>query len=620
MQKYLKYKKMLEGGIIAAKMVRHYQRKSDKGSFSQENMKSAVEAVLKHGTKYMTAAKLFHVDRMTLKRHTSMQLKNPSVSHKACYSHAQVFSATEENMLADYLLQASKMHYGLSTRMTRKLAFQFAGANSKRMPASWTDNAIAGVDWLHGFMTRMPQLSLRSPEATSLARSTAFNRHNIDMFFNNLNEVRSRHQYGPEDIYNVDESGLVTVQKPVKVIANKGTRQVGRMTSAERGTLVTICCAVNAIGNAVPPLFVFPRVNFKSHMLTGAPVGSVGVANVSGWMTADNFLEWMKHFFQHTKCSLEHPVLLLLDNHESHVSVACLDLAKENGITLLTFPPHCSHKLQPLDRSVFGPLKKFYNASCDSWLMSNPRPMTIYDISSIVSLPYSQAFTQKNIKAGFAVVGIEPYSRNVFHDDEFLGSAVTDRPDLPSTSAITAQPPVSLMSHVQDSGEPLAHATTTGQQPLTTDTHECQPEPGDVVTPTHNVLIPSTLSSCSVNTVTGSEPITPEDIMPFPKAAARKKTGARRPQKTWILTDTPERQLLALQQKAAKRKGVKAIDSKKVKVKAGKKSGGKIKKNCASAKATIRKELFSGAIEVTEAQAESSAQPTIVDEQVSDID
>jgi len=65
-----------------------------------------------------------------------------------------------------------------------------------------------------------------------------------------------------------------------------------------------------------------------------------------------------------------------------------------------------------------------------------------------------------------------------------------------------------------------------------------------------------------VNTVTGSEPITPEDIMPFPKAAARKKTGARRPQKTQILTGTPERQLLALQQKAAKRKVLKPVTQK----------------------------------------------------------
>jgi len=252
-----------------------------------------------------------------------------------------------------------------------------------------------------------------------------------------------------------------------------------------------------------------------------------------------------------------------------------------------------------LDRSVYGPLKKFFNASCDSWLMSNPRPMTIYDISSIVNLPYSQAFTPKNIKAGFAVAGIEPYNRNVFDDDEFLGSAVTDRPTLPSMSAITAQPPVSLMSHLQDNGEPSANATTTEHQPSTTGTHECQPQPADVSTPTHNVLIPSTLSSCSVNTVglNGSEPITPEDIMPFPKAAPRKNTGARRAQKTRILTDTPERQLLAAQQKTAKRKGVKVSDSKISKEKKAKKSSEKNKtvdtknkKNCATAKPTVKQQ------------------------------
>ena len=29
---------------------------------------------------------------------------------------------------------------------------------------------------------------------------------------------------------------------------------------------------------------------------------------------------------------------------------------------MLSFPPHCSHKLQPLDRSVFGPLKDFISS------------------------------------------------------------------------------------------------------------------------------------------------------------------------------------------------------------------------------------------------------------------
>lgn len=37
----------------------------------------------------------------------------------------------------------------------------------------------AGPDWLRTFMSRWSELSLGSPEATSLARATAFNQHNV---------------------------------------------------------------------------------------------------------------------------------------------------------------------------------------------------------------------------------------------------------------------------------------------------------------------------------------------------------------------------------------------------------------------------------------------------------
>ena len=45
-----------------------------------------------------------------------------------------------------------------------------------------------------------------------------------------------------------------------------------------------MCCCVSAAGMALPPAFIFLKVRFASHMLRGAPAGSLGLANPSGWM------------------------------------------------------------------------------------------------------------------------------------------------------------------------------------------------------------------------------------------------------------------------------------------------------------------------------------------------
>jgi len=216
---------------------------------------------------------------------------------------------------------------------------------------------------------------------------TAFNRHTVKEFFDNLQLVCSRHHYDPASIYNADESGLTTVQKPV---AGCGHCRLWRKTSRE-----------NNIGRKGNSYFIYPRVNFKKHMIAGGPAGCVGVANPSVWMNAVGFHEWINHFIKHVKCSQDAPVILILDNHESHITIEVLDTAKNNGITMISLPPHCSHKLQPLDRSVFGPLKRFYNASGDSWMLSNARPITIFYIARIVRPAYDQAFSKASIESGF---------------------------------------------------------------------------------------------------------------------------------------------------------------------------------------------------------------------------
>lgn len=114
-----------------------------------------------------------------------------------------------------------------------------------------------------------------------------------------------------------------------------------------------------------------------------------------------------------------------MDNHSSHLSIAAIDFCKSNGIVMLTFPPHCSHKLQPLDRSVYGPLKKMVNSASDSWMRMNPgKTMTIYEIPGLVRTALPAAATPKNIQAGFQCCGIWPYNPNIFEDSDFAPSQV----------------------------------------------------------------------------------------------------------------------------------------------------------------------------------------------------
>lgn len=116
---------------------------------------------------------------------------------------------------------------------------------------------------------------------------------------------------------------------------------------------------------------------------------------------------FLKHFAKHTKVSAEKKVILLLDNHSTHISVKAVNYFKANETVLLSLPPHCSHKLQPLDRSVYGPLKKAVNLAGDAWMKVNPsKTMTIYDVPSLIRTALPTAGSPSNIQAGFRSTGI----------------------------------------------------------------------------------------------------------------------------------------------------------------------------------------------------------------------
>ena len=74
-------------------------------------------------------------------------------------------------------------------------------------------------------------------------------------------------------------------------------------------------------------------------------------------MDSELFVLWFKDIFL-PHCGAKRPVLLVMDNHDTHCTLEVLKLAKENNVTLLGLPPHTTHILQPLDVAIMRPLKK----------------------------------------------------------------------------------------------------------------------------------------------------------------------------------------------------------------------------------------------------------------------
>jgi len=228
-------------------------RKSDRGSWSSDNIKLALEA-LSDGVPLKTCATQFSIPRNTLHRHWKKALKKAPGACKL--GKPTMLGDKAEQELAEYILALEDRGFGLTPKDVRSLVFDYAEQNN--IPNNFNKmDRMAGLDWWSGFHQRhLSMLSIRKPEALSLSRAQCMNQPAVNKYFDILD--REMKKLGltdkPASVYNCDESGLSLVPESQKIVGRKGKKNVYQITSGERGVLTTVLPCYNAAGDYIPPM------------------------------------------------------------------------------------------------------------------------------------------------------------------------------------------------------------------------------------------------------------------------------------------------------------------------------------------------------------------------------
>lgn len=318
---------------------------------------------------------------------------------------------------------------------------------------------------------------------------------------------------------------------------------------------------MSATGHYIPPMLIFPRARLTESLKTGAPPETLFSCNGSGWMSMADFNMWFDHFLEHTRPTAASPVLLILDGHVTHTkNIAFLEKAQQNHVTVVSLPPHCSHRMQPLDVSFMAPLKSNFSKAIEAFLKRNPgKVVTVNDVSALFGEAYLKTTTVPVAQSGFKATGIVPFNRFIFTAADFAPSDVTDAPEeveqteqpaeddalalLPHPEQVDqpAEPPILLRAdpalepHIEDDDEGSFHGFDDSDKPNFQDFDAIgidEPMPC------------SSQATANMSFAGGAFDVTPEDILPLPKVTVKKSRKKTRREKATELTSSPYRRSL----------------------------------------------------------------------------
>lgn len=330
-----------------------------------------------------------------------------------------ILTAGEETRLAEYLIDLRKQGYSKSKEIVTVMATQMAVKHGKTVKGGYL-----GESWWQGFVKRNPQIAHQSSRNCSLTQ-TSEKIESIGLFYKGLLKIITNNEYGtllgkPYLIFSADESvfdfdSINKIMAPVK-----GTQHVARNPNEQREKVTVLSC-VSAFGASIPPMFISKsRSGLVSYgTQEHEPGASVLFSRQKpGWTDNDVYLKWFRKVFL-PSIPAERPALLLVDGQKAHVTADFMEEARANKVIVVCRPGHSSRLLQPLNLSVFGPLKKGFTKAA-AYVNHMMQPSSASDVvdkhnfAKVFNMAWCSAVTPELIRDGFRKIGIFPFNPQAF--------------------------------------------------------------------------------------------------------------------------------------------------------------------------------------------------------------
>jgi DDE superfamily endonuclease/Tc5 transposase DNA-binding domain len=314
-------------------------------------------------------------------------------------------SELQEETLVNWILQEEEAGKPLTQRQIAKNATLLLGPEVQHQPL--------GHNWVSRFIKRHEHLKTKLTRGINASRSRQSNEEVLRPWYDKLDDTIKTLSVGPSRIYNMDETGMAEgTSRTGKVVGSDQSRASIAVTS-DHTLWATGAECISANGHCLTPVVILSGESLQGQWLPsdGKLLPCAMTASPKGWMNAKIMMHWLKEvFLPETK-----PVIaslwriLLIDGAKSHVGIEFMKEARKQRVWVLYLPSHTSHLTQPLDVSVFGPLKHWFKEENAPFAhMSTTSPESKKRFLIHYRTAHNKSMTSSNIRTAFRKAGIYP--------------------------------------------------------------------------------------------------------------------------------------------------------------------------------------------------------------------